>query len=44
VLHYGLDVHKKYTTFCVMDEHGNILREGKCPTGFHTRLSERERR
>lgn len=30
MLHYGLDVHKRYTTFCVMDERGAILREGRC--------------
>lgn len=30
MLHYGLDVHKKYTTFCVMDERGAIVREGRC--------------
>lgn len=30
MLHYGLDVHKRYTTYCVMDERGTILREGRC--------------
>lgn len=30
MLHYGLDVHKRYTTFCVMDDGGAILREGRC--------------
>ena len=28
MLNYGLDVHKRYTTFCVMDHHGIILLEG----------------
>lgn len=32
MLHYGLDVHKRYTTFCVMDELGEIVTEGHCPT------------
>jgi transposase len=30
MLYYGLDVHKKYTTYCVMDDEGKILREGRC--------------
>lgn len=30
MLHYGLDVHKLYTTFCVMDDRGQILRQGRC--------------
>ena len=32
MLHYGLDVHRKYTNYCVMDDAGLILIEGKCPT------------
>jgi transposase len=31
VLNYGLDVHKRYTTFSVMDDTGVILAEGRCP-------------
>jgi transposase len=31
VLNYGLDVHKRYTAFCVMDDKGVIVREGRCP-------------
>jgi transposase len=31
VLNYGLDVHKRYTSFCVMDQQGVILLEGRCP-------------
>lgn len=31
MLNYGLDVHKRYTTFCVMDEAGKILTQGRCP-------------
>jgi hypothetical protein len=31
VLNYGLDVHKRYTSFCVMDQRGLILLEGRCP-------------
>jgi transposase len=30
VLNYGLDVHKRYTNFCVMDEKGVIVSEGRC--------------
>jgi transposase len=30
LLNYGLDVHKRYTTFCVMDDAGGILAEGRC--------------
>lgn len=30
MLYYGLDVHKKYTAYCVMDGKGTILREGRC--------------
>ncbi|MCI0438508.1 MAG: IS110 family transposase [Chloroflexi bacterium] len=30
MLNYGLDVHKRYTTFCVMDDAGNILKEARC--------------
>jgi transposase len=30
VLNYGLDVHKRYTTFCVMDDKGNIVQQGSC--------------
>jgi transposase len=26
-----LDVHKKYTTYCLMDDEGTILQEGCCP-------------
>jgi transposase len=32
VLNYGLDVHKRYTSFCVMDDQGAIVREGRCLT------------
>jgi transposase len=42
VLNYGLDVHKRYTTFCVMDEKGAIIEEGQCPNAellFHPALS-----
>ena len=31
MLYYGLDVHKKYTTYCVLDDEGKILTEGRCP-------------
>jgi transposase len=31
VLHYGLDVHKRFTQFCVMDQKGTVLLEGRCP-------------
>jgi len=30
MLYYGLDVHKKYTTYCVMSEEGAVLDEGRC--------------
>ena len=30
MLNYGLDVHKKYTTYCIMDDDGRVLREGRC--------------
>lgn len=30
MLNYGLDVHKRYTTFCLMDERGVVLQEGSC--------------
>ena len=33
LLHYGLDVHKKYTNICVMDDAGAILAEGRTATG-----------
>jgi transposase len=33
VLNYGLDVHKRYTSFCVMDDSGQLLTEGKCANG-----------
>ena len=33
MLHYGLDVHKKYTNICVMDDAGAILAEGRTATG-----------
>ena len=32
MLHYGLDVHRKFTNYCVMDNGGAILAEGRCPT------------
>ncbi len=32
MLHYGLDVHRKYTSICVMDDGGLILAEGKAVT------------
>jgi transposase len=32
MLYYGLDVHKRYTRFCVMEDSGEILTEGNCPT------------
>ena len=31
MLNYGLDVHKRYTTFCVMDDRGKILMQGRSP-------------
>ena len=31
MLNYGLDVHKRYTTFCVMDDQGKILMQGRSP-------------
>lgn len=31
MLHYGLDVDKRYTTYCVMDDGGRVLKEGRCP-------------
>lgn len=31
MLNYGLDVHKRYTTFCVMDDQGQILMQGRSP-------------
>jgi transposase len=31
-LHYGLDVHKKYTNICVMDSAGTVLAEGRSDT------------
>lgn len=31
MLNYGLDVHKKYTAYCVIDDDGRVLAEGKCP-------------
>jgi hypothetical protein len=31
MLNYGLDVHKRYTTYCVMDDEGQVLEEGRCP-------------
>jgi transposase len=33
LLNYGLDVHKKYTTICVMDDAGTVLTEGRAVTG-----------
>ncbi len=30
MLNYGLDVHKKYTTYCIMEDDGRVLREGRC--------------
>jgi transposase len=42
VLNYGLDVHKRYTTFCVMDEKGVITCEGRCANDelpFHPAFS-----
>ncbi len=30
MLNYGLDVHKKYTTYCIMEDDGRIVREGRC--------------
>jgi transposase len=41
LLNYGLDVHKRYTTFCVMDDAGDILQQGRCPNDelpFHPAL------
>jgi transposase len=32
LLNYGLDVHKKYTTICVMDDAGTIVSEGRAVT------------
>ncbi len=31
MFHYGLDVHKTYTAYCIMDDGGTVLREGRCP-------------
>jgi transposase len=42
LLNYGLDVHKRYTTFCVMDDAGQILMQGRSPNQelpFHPALS-----
>jgi transposase len=42
VLNYGLDVHKRYTTFCVMDDQGQILMQGRSPNDelpFHPAFS-----
>lgn len=42
MLNYGLDVHKRYTTFCVMDDKGSILQQGSCPNDelpFHPAFS-----
>lgn len=30
MLNYGLDVHKKYTTYCIMEDDGRVIREGRC--------------
>jgi transposase len=32
LLNYGLDVHKKYTSICVMDDQGTIIDEGRALT------------
>jgi transposase len=32
LLHYGLDIHRRFTNYCVMDDAGVILSEGRCPT------------
>jgi len=32
LLNYGLDVHKKYTSICVMDDLGTIVSEGRSVT------------
>jgi hypothetical protein len=32
LLHYGFEVHKKYTNICVMDSAGTILAEGRSDT------------
>ena len=32
MLYYGLDIHKRFPSYCVMDEAGSILMEGKCAT------------
>src|SRR3990172_9282526 len=38
MLNYGLDVHKRYTTYCVMDDSGVILKEGRCANDELLRL------
>ena len=38
MLYYGLDVHKRYTAYCVMDDCGTILSEGRCANGDLPRL------
>jgi len=31
MLHYGLDVHTKYTTYCALDDRGEVVDEGRVP-------------
>lgn len=31
MLHYGLDVHIKYTTYCALDDQGHLVAEGRVP-------------
>ena len=32
MLHYGLDIHRRFTNYCVVDGSGVILTEGRCAT------------
>ncbi len=32
VPHYGLDIHGRHTNYCVVDDSGAILKEGRCST------------
>lgn len=31
MLHYGLDIHTKYTSYCAVDDRGQVIAEGRVP-------------
>lgn len=33
MIYIGMDVHKKSTTFCAIDDEGSVVRRGQVPSG-----------